>query len=107
MMLTEQGNCASQSKLHRLPPRPIGIAAGDAKQILPHPLPPWELTQRGRGRYLREEGRHGSSTEVLIESRRGNPAKSLTLGNTGFARSLADMRGLTANRRFSVTGRQM
>ena len=53
--------------------------------------------------HLGEQEEGGSSTEVFTESRRGNPAKSLKLGNTGFARSLADARRLKANRRYSMT----
>ena len=48
----------------------------------------WGVT-RGRG-----ESRI-SSTEILTECRRGVPAESLKLGNTGFARSLADKRRLS------------
>ena len=56
---------------------------------------------------LGEQEEWVSSTEDYTESRRGNPAKSLKLGNTGFARSLADERRLTVNRRYSVTGRPL
>ena len=57
--------------------------------------------------HLWEQGERDSSTEVLTESRRGNPAKSLKLGKTGSARSLADARWLTENHRYSVTGRPL
>ena len=36
-----------------------------------------------------------SSTEIFTEGRRRVPAESLKLGNTGFARSLADERRLS------------
>ena len=69
--------------------------------------PTCKLTHwRGSGRQTRgwgrvgespeEEGRaENSSTEILTEGRLGVPAKSLKLGNTGFARSLADQRRLS------------
>ena len=54
----------------------------------------------GGGSYLQESpggaGRaRNSSTEILTEGRHGVPAQSLKLGNTGFARSLADERRLS------------
>ena len=47
------------------------------------------------GSHLGERGSRVSSTEILIEGRHGVPAQSLKLGETGFARSLADKRGLS------------
>ena len=44
-----------------------------------------------------------SSTAVLTESRRGNPAKSLKLGNACYARDGQEM-AKSVNHRYSVTG---
>ena len=45
--------------------------------------------------HLGEQEEGVSSTEFLTEARRGVPAQSLTLSETGFTRSLADKRLLS------------
>ena len=70
----------------------------------PHPHPqadPLEWGRRvqprvgGEGGSSKEEGGAHISIEILTEGRRRVPAVSLKLGNTGFARSLADKRRMS------------
>ena len=121
--LVKPENCVHQSKLQGPANGPMENAAGflifflhqagegatgvsDFPLAPPPPISTPGLTQMGWGRQVDPgvgswgatwwtKGDRVSSTEILTEGRQRIPAQSLKLGETGFARSLADKRQLS------------